>query len=212
MWVLFYWFYFWWLSKTDAGNGSIIAVMEVFFAYLILDVIIKHQKSPISHIIWAILMSIWAFCALFKWSFKVNLWDILILIWTMFSPFWYYYAQQARKEISSASLMFLRSIICSIIFLAVSYIFNIISLFWEIIIVLPWLLINWFLLLWLSKIFFYEGTHRVSIQKAVTIWTLWPIFTLIFAYSILWEIPNWWQIFGLIPIMIWSYFITKPEN
>ncbi|MCK5461036.1 EamA family transporter [Candidatus Gracilibacteria bacterium] len=37
-----------------------------------------------------------------------------------------------------------------------------------------------------------------------------PLFTLIFAYFILHEVPTWWQAFGFIPIVIGILLILKP--
>lgn len=209
IWVWFYWLFFWWLSETSAWNWWIIALMEIFFSFLFLDLILKHQKSPKIQIFWAILMSFWALLVLLKWSFSINKWDFIILIATILPPFWNYFMQKVRKEMSSAAIMFLRSLVCSVLFFMISYFFNLMTNIDEVMKVLPWLFINWFLLLWLSKIFWIEATHRISIQKAISLNTVSPFLTLIFAYFILWEMPTWWQVLWFIPIAFWAVLIMK---
>lgn len=146
---------------------------------------------------------------LFKWSLSVNIWDLLILMATMFPPLWNYYVQKARKAVSSSVIMFLRSLISSILFFTVSYFFGLNSNMQEVYKALPFLFVNWFLILWFGRILWIEATHRISIQKAVSLQTISPVFTLIFAFFMLWEIPNWWQVIWFVPIIIWSIFIIK---
>jgi drug/metabolite transporter (DMT)-like permease len=37
-----------------------------------------------------------------------------------------------------------------------------------------------------------------------------PVFTLLFAYLYLGETPQFRQLFGIIPVLVGGYFLTKP--
>lgn len=208
IWILFYFFFFWWLSKTTAWNAAIMWLMEIFFAFCFFELILW-ERSPIKHYYWAMLMTVWAIIILFPWEIKLNLWDLLILIWTIMPPIWNYFMQKARKKVSSTFIMFFRSIVATLFLFIFAYSFSDIPTVNELIESLPFIIIIWFLLLWLSKILWIEGIHRISVPKAVSMNSIWPAFTLLFAFFILKEIPTVYQIMWLIPIMIWWILITR---
>src|SRR6185369_5610380 len=80
---------------------------------------------------------------------------------------------------------------------------------------LVFLLINGVLLLGLSKIFWIEGIHRISVTKALGLDSVEPLLTLFFAWVLLQQIPTFYQIFAIIPIIpgviLLSKNNTKPQ-
>jgi drug/metabolite transporter (DMT)-like permease len=61
-----------------------------------------------------------------------------------------------------------------------------------------------------SKIMWIEALNRISITKLSAMLALLPVFTLIFAYLYLDEVPESRQMLGIIPVLLGGYLITKP--
>lgn len=208
-WIIFYWLLFYWISKTSAWNVAIFWQSEVFFTFLIFEFLLW-EKSPKKHIIWAILMIIWIIIVLFPKDFNFNIWDLIIIFANMLCPFWNYFTQQARKQVDGITIMFIRSLV-SWIFLFILWYFIVWSfpLITEVKNSFYLLLITWILLLWFAKLLFIEAIHRISVPKAIFLSIISPVFTLIFAFYLLNEIPTFQQIIGLIPIMFWVVLIMR---
>ena len=208
IWIFFYFFFFWWLSKTTAWNAAVMWLMEIFFAFIYFELFFW-EKSPIYHYYWAVFMLSWAVIILFPWEIRFNQWDILILIWTMLSPIWNFYMKKVREKISSTFIMFFRSLIVCIFAFSFAYLFLDAPTGSQLYDSIPFLIIIWFLLLWLSKILWIEGIHKISVPKAMSFNSIWPAFTLVFAFFILGEVPSLYQVLWLIPIVIWWILITR---
>ncbi len=198
--ILFYGFFFTGLQYTTAGNASIIALMELFFSYLFFN-IWKKEYFSVGHTLGAALMLVGALIILFpKHGLNFNRGDILILLAVACPPVGNYYQQKLRKFVSSETILFLRSLVAIPVFFILAAIlkagadFNgFVKSFW-------FLAINGILLLGLSKIFWMEGIHRISVTKANALASVAPLFTLIFSYWILKEQPQIWQLLALVPI------------
>jgi drug/metabolite transporter (DMT)-like permease len=61
-----------------------------------------------------------------------------------------------------------------------------------------------------AKIMWIEALNRITITKLSAMLALMPLFTLVFAYFYLNEVPEFRQILGILPVLIGGYFITKP--
>ncbi len=197
--IIFYSLIFVGLQYTTAGNASIILLMEVFFAMVILNGWKKEKLSP-KLFFGAFFMVIGALLILFQGSFSINKGDLILLVATAVPTLGNYYAQQARQYVSSSTIMLFRSVVSGVFLLVFAAIIEpqvsisvIRSSLW-------FLLINGILLLGVSKLLWIEAIHRISITKAISLQSIVPAFTLVFAYFILQEIPTLWQILGLIPI------------
>lgn len=199
--VGYYIFLFWGTSLTTAGNAGILNLMEIFFAFIILGLVWKKEEITARRIYGAILMAGGAFLVKFSGSWQTNAGDWLIVLSTAIPPIGNYFTQQARKLVSSSTLMLARSIVSFIVILILALLFEPIPSVQDLLEVWPYLIVNGFLLLGLSKIFWIEGIHRIPVTKAVTLNTVIPFFTLIWAYLILAENPNWFQLFALFPMV-----------
>lgn len=206
--VIFYPLIFIGLQKTTAGNASIIALMEIFFSMAILRAW-KKEHLKRKHILGAAFMVIGALLILFQGELQLNEGDLIILIAAAIPPAGNYFAQQARKKVSSSTIMFVRSILAGLLVLLFAYAFEPTPTFNDINSSLLFLAINGIVLLGLTKIFWIEGIHRIPISKALSLSSINPAFTLIFAYLILSEIPTVWQIFGYIPMIIGILILTE---
>lgn len=209
--VLFYVLIFIGIEQTTAGNASIILLMEVFFTMVILG-LWKKEKQTIKSVGGGILMMLGAFFVMFKGGFQLNQGDILILLATAIPPIGNYYSQRARKLVGSNMIMFVRSLVAGFVILGIAFIIEQPPSLIDIQDSLLNLFITGFVILGLSKIFWIEAIHRLSITKAISLSAYAPAFTLIFAYFILGDVPTLWQILGFFPMVIGVYLITEIKN
>lgn len=205
--ILFYVLLFIGLTKTTAGNASLIGLMEVFFAMFILHLWQKEYLNK-KHVLGAVLMVMGAGLIIFPGSFQLNQGDLLILVATVVPPIGNYFAQCARKLVSSVFLLFVRSFFSGLFLLYLAFVFEGLPTKAVVFDALPFLLINGIFLLGLSKIFWVEAIHRIPITKANALATILPAFTLVFAFFILKEIPTIWQIAGFLPIAAGVLLLT----
>lgn len=206
--IIFYTLIFYGLQKTTAGNASIILLIEVLFSIAILG-LWKKEKLTKKRLSGSILMIIGAFVVLFQGSLQINQGDIILLIATAIPPIGNYYAQNARKKVSSTTIMFFRSIIAGCFLLMIATFLEKVPNGSNISDSIIFFLINGIILLGISKILWLEGIHRIPITKAISLASVGPAFTLFFAFLILGEIPTIWQITGLIPIIFGISLLTN---
>ncbi len=196
------------LQYTTPGNASIIGLTQGFFSFLFFHVLRK-EYIPKAHIWGGFFMVCGALIILASNFHTFKFGDFLILLANAISPFGNFYAQKARKQVSSETIMFVRSSIsATVIFLLAITLKSPISLqavqgsLW-------FLLINGFILLGLSKILWIEGIHRISVTKALGLGSIEPLFTLTFAYLLLQQIPTVWQLVSIFPIIIGIFLLSK---
>ena len=208
--VGYYGLYFFGLKHTTAGNASLIALMEIFYSYLFFN-IWKKEAFDAGHIIGGILMLLGAVMVLFSKVSVFRVGDVIILFAAALPPLGNYYQQKLRKKISSQAILLGRSVI-TLPFLGLlaftlkeNISFNSIhSSLW-------FLFLNGTIFLGISKIFWLEGIHRISVTKANVISTIAPAITLILAIFFLKQYPNLWQILAFIPLVSGLYLRTKEK-
>ncbi len=205
--VLYYSFIFIGLESTTPGNMAIIALFEVFTSFLLFHVF---RREPISfeYKIGAALMVMGAAIVLARDFSGINIGDVLILVAVCCSPFGNLFQQRARKIGSSESIMFLRSLFSTPALFALAYMLGARASFADIRTSLLFLLINGILLLGLSKLFWIEAIHRISVTKGVALSSVSPFLTLLLAWLILHQAPAVWQIVGLIPLVVGVSLLT----
>lgn len=166
--ILYYLFYFFGLQSTSAGNASIIALTEIFFSYLFFHVW-RGEHLPIWHALGATLVVLGALIVLFPnlQSFKGG--EFLIIGAAISAPFANYFQQRARKAASSEVIMFIRSLVSTIVIfiLIVSLRIDVSLASLKSSIVL--LLISGVFLFGLVKILWIEGIHRISVVKSIAL-------------------------------------------
>lgn len=197
--ILYYLLIFIGLLYTSAGNASIIALTEVFFSYLFFNVW-KKDPLPLHHMAGAVLMIAGAIIVLYPNLHEFRLGDILIVIAAAFPPFGNFFAREARKKVSSETIMFIRSLISVVVVLLLALIFKNNFSFQSIKDSILLLVINGIFLMGFSKILWLEGIHRISIVKANALGSISPLLTLLYAWIFLRDIPTFWQLFSFIPM------------
>ncbi|MDD4628391.1 MAG: DMT family transporter [Candidatus Peribacteraceae bacterium] len=196
------------LKITSAGNAAIMGLMEVFFSFFILGLLLKHEPLNRRHILGGACMLTGAAIILLPGVSQWRLGDLLVVVATIFAPFGNRFAQRARVLVSSDCIMFCRSLLSGIIlFLLVLWLEPLPSResFFS---SLGFLVVNGILLFGLSKILWLEGIHRIPITKAISLGSIAPALTLIIAFFVLGEPIFFSQILGLLPIIAGIYFLT----
>ena len=209
---LYYGLYFSALKFTSAGNASIIALMELFFSYLLFNVWKKERFSGL-HTIGAILMVFGAAIILFpKQGLSFHAGDFMVLLATACAPIGNYYQQKLRKIISSETLLFLRNLLTSPFFFLMSWFLGD-GLKLPITGNLIWIVaINGMVVLGLSRVMWMEGIHRISVTKANALGSIAPLFTLFFAYLILHQNPTIWQLASFVPLSAGLILLTYTKK
>jgi drug/metabolite transporter (DMT)-like permease len=206
--IVFYGFMFYGLEHTSAGNGAIVMLMEIFFSFLILGLWGKETFTPL-HAFGAFLMMIGAGIVIFPGTFNFQWGDMIILIGTIFPPLGNYFAQQARKKVSSSMIMFVRSFISGIFLLLLAIFIAPIPSVDDVTSVIWLLLLNGIFILGLSKIFFMEALHRLPVTIAISFTALTPVVTLFLVFIFFKEAPTLWQMMGLVPMIVGVLLIER---
>lgn len=199
--IAYYILYFFALSFTSAGNASIMALTGIFFNYLFFHI---WRKEPISflHVVGITLMVMGAFTVLYPRMDEFRGGELLILLASSLVPIGNVFQQRARTKVSGDTIMFIRSIGTALVILPLAIFlhndFNYLHLkdsLW-------FFVINGVFLMGLSKIFWIEGIHRITVTKASALESTAPLFTLFFAWILLSNKPTIWQIYAFIPMFL----------
>jgi drug/metabolite transporter (DMT)-like permease len=199
------------LKFTTAGNSALIGILEVFFSFIILGML-KKEKITRLKIGGAVLMALGAVFVLFPKTSGLNIGDFILILAQAFAPLGNLAQQNARKKISSFTIMFLRSIISGLALLVLAAIFYPLPTSGSLKSASIYLIINGILFMGLSKIFWIEGINKIEITKANTINIIIPFFTLIFAFLMLGEVPMLGQLLGIIPLALGAFLILKRTS
>lgn len=138
-----------------------------------------------------------------------HLGDSILILANMIAPIGNFYAQRARKHVTSETMMFIRTILSSVVIFLLAITLRTPFSLPAIQSSLVFLLINGVLLLGLSKIFWIEGIHRISVTKASAQASIEPLLTLFFAWLLLQQVPTVWQITAIVPIIFGVLLLSK---
>ncbi len=199
------------LSYTSAGNMAVLIFLQVFFSFLYFNLFGREKFSRI-HLSGAILMVFGALIILFPDKFIFNVGDLLILFAAAIAPIANLFQKRARKQVSSETILAFRSIVALPVLLLLAFLTEPIPSLPDLISALPYIAVSGLLLMGLSKIFWVESIHRISITKASAMAALIPVFTLFFAYLTLNEIPGYSQFAGILPVLLGGYLITRKTK
>ena len=199
------------LRYTTAGNMAVILTLQLLFSYIFFNLIGSEKLEPL-HTAAAFLMGAGAIIILLPYDYRFNPGDVLILIAAVLAPLANYYQKRARTHVSSLSILTFRSLAAlPFIFLAAFFLEGLPA--WpKLAEALPYLAANGLLVYVLAKVLWIEALHRIGVTKLSALIALMPLFTLLFAYPVLHEVPSTRQLFGIIPILLGAFFITRPAR
>ncbi|WP_345974643.1 DMT family transporter [Sulfurimonas sp. HSL3-7] len=199
------------LQYTTAGNMAVIIFLQLLFAYLYFNVFGSDRLSPMQTA-GAALMGVGALTVLIPDDLSFNRGDLIILISAAIAPFANLYQKRARSFVSSETILAFRNVIALPAVFALAYLFEPLPTQENLVKAAPYILIIGFLVFGLAKVLWIEALHRISITKVSAMLALPPLFTLVFAYFTLDEVPGIRQMLGIIPILIGGYLITRPAK
>lgn len=205
--VGFYGLFYLGLQYTTPGNAAILALCESLTTYIFFN-LLRGEKFPVEHIIGAGFMLLGAFIVVGKDFTSLALGDLLILAAMFVSPLGNLYQKKCREIVSSETVMFLRSLMSTFAIGALVILFGHSLSLAGSEAVWPMLLLNGLVIFGLSKLFWIEGIHRISITKAILLQCVTPMFTLLFAWLFLSQTPTIWQITSLIPFILGVVLLT----
>lgn len=210
--VIFYGLMFTGLHYTTAGNGAIMALMEVFFSFLILGVLLRHERIAFRSLIGALCMVLGAAVILLPKTSGWNGGDLLVILATVFPPLGNKYAQRARERVTSECIMFVRSFLSGAFLLLLAFALEPFPAPGTLRDSFPFLLANGILLLGFSKILWIEGINLISITEATSLGSIAPAFTLLIAFFALHENVSAFQIAGFVPIVAGVILLTHRRT
>ncbi|MEA3418699.1 MAG: DMT family transporter [Campylobacterota bacterium] len=197
------------LRYTTAGNVAVLVFLQLFFAYLYFNILGSERMTPL-HTIGAFVMGAGAVIMLFPEDLQFNIGDGLALAAAAIAPVANLYQKRARKHVGTITILTYRNLVALPFLLLIAFFFEPLPIKEHLISAIPYLLANGILIYVIAKIFWIEALHRISITKMSAMVALIPLFTLLFAYLFLGEIPTFRQIFGILPILAGGYLITRP--
>lgn len=209
--ICYYVLFFFALKYTSAGNAALILPTEILFTYLFFRF---GKKDPLSsyHTIGAFLMLIGAAVVLYPNFKEFRLGDVLIILACAIAPIGNFFQQRARKSVGSETIMLVRSIVSTVVIFLIVYFSGLNPSFSTIQSSLLLLIVNGLLLLGLTKLFWLEGIHRISVTKAIALSNISPLLTLFFAWLLLGDVPTVWQLSALVPIFFGIRFLQKQTG
>lgn len=211
--VIFSGIVFFGASLTTAGNVAILGLMEVFFTFLFLNILFKHEKFFLPHFIGAIFMVIGAGIILCQeMNRSINWGDLIIIGACAIPPLGNYYQKKAIAKMDINFYMFFRSILGFVFLGTVAYFFDFVPTYEAFDESVFYLMLNGFFLLGLSKLLWMQGLKRLSVTKSIALTPLSVVLTLVFAYFLMGEVPGWLKVLGIFPILIGTILILKPAE
>jgi drug/metabolite transporter (DMT)-like permease len=207
--VMFYGLLYTGLQFTTAGNAGIIGQMEVLFAFVILGVLLKHEKMIPSQVVGAACMVLGALIVLVPKASGWHPGDLIILIACLFPPIGNACMQRARKSVSTEMILFARSAISGVFLLALSLLLEPMPSGDALVQASALLIINGVMMFGVSKILWLEGIRRIPVTKAISLASISPVFTLLFAALLLGEKITPYQVLGVIPMLAGVKLITR---
>jgi drug/metabolite transporter (DMT)-like permease len=207
--TLLFLFVFLGLQYTTAGNMAVILFLQLLFSYLYFNVF-GAQRLTAQHSWGALLMGIGALVMLFPEEFALNRGDLLVLAGAAIAPVANLYQQRARRHVGSMTILAYRNLLALPVLGVIAWSFEPLPGSDALRQALPYLAAVALLVYVVSKILWVEALHRISITKMSAMVAVLPIFTLIFAYPVLGEVPTPRQLAGIIPILLGGWLITRP--
>lgn len=211
--VLFYVFFFWGLTFTTTGDASLIALMEIFFTFLIFNVF-RGEHTSVYQILGATLMIVGGAVIVLPEvvnRFSFNTGHILIVCAVIVAPVGNFFQRRARETMSSEVMLFVRTL-CTIPFLLIlAYVFGESLTLPPIDTSFIYIVLSGVFLLGLSKIFWVESIHRLPMTKAIALASLSPLFTMVFSIFFLKQYPTVFQLIAFVPLFLGVILLTRKK-
>ncbi len=193
---------------TTPANVAVIMMLQLFFSYLYFNVLGAEKMTRV-HTIGAFLMISGALIILFPHEYRFNYGDLVVLVGAAIAPFANLYQKRARTKVSAVTILSFRNAAALPVLLILALTLEPFVNPLEHQEALFYVALNAILVFVIAKFFWIEALHHISITKLSAMIAFIPLFTVLFAYLILGDLPNVKELLGIIPILAGSYFITR---
>ncbi len=197
------------MRYTTAGNMAVIVFLQVLFSYLYFNVLGKEKMDKL-HLFGAVLMTIGALVILIPDDMQFNKGDLLILASAAMAPIVNLYQKRAREYCSAETILGFRTVVGFPFVALLAYFLEPAVTYENFLLALPYIFLIATGIYVAAKIMWIEALNRITITKLSAMLALLPVFTIIFAYFYLDEVPEFRQIMGIIPVLLGGYMLTKP--
>jgi len=199
------------LRFTTAANTSVIMILQLFFAWLYFNVL-GPEKLGVLPTIGAFLMALGGIIVVFPEDFHFNRGDLLVLLAAAIAPVANFFQKRAREHVSAETVLAFRNSVAIPILLLLAWFFDPPLHEASLLHALPYILLNGFLVFTIAKILWVEALHLISITKLSAMVSLIPLFTLLFAWLILGDVPTVRQLAGAVPVIVGAVLIGQKEQ
>lgn len=201
------------LGLTSPQNVALIGLTEAAFSFIIIGWITKKEPISRKHLFGAIFMLFAAGIILFyNHQASINVGDLLMLCAAIIAPVGNIFAKRALHQVSLSYLLFLRSLTGVVIFFFAALIFEKTVPFEVVLKSFPYLLYSGLVFLGLMKMVNLFSFKKTSVTHTISFNSLAPVFTFIFAWIILKNVPNTVQIFAIIPSLLGLFLLTTAKQ
>ena len=197
------------MRYTTAGNMAVIVFMQVLFSYLYFNVFGKEKMHRL-HLFGAVLMTIGALVILVPDDMQFNKGDWLILASAAMAPIVNLYQKRAREYCSAETILGFRTVVGFPFVALLAYFLEPAVTYENFLLALPYIFLIAIGIYVAAKIMWIEALNRITITKLSAMLAVLPVFTLIFAYFYLGEIPEFRQMLGIIPVLVGVVLTYKP--
>jgi O-acetylserine/cysteine efflux transporter len=199
-------------KMTSGVNTTILLQTEVFFTFIFVALFFR-ENITLRRIIGALIIVIGTTIILYNGTFYLNWGDLLIILGVMFFPFGNMAAKKALAIVPSNVILLLRSFFGGIVLIIFSILVEDSAAE-----ILPavqnhifYIAVNGIVIMYISKVLWYEGLKRIDISKAIPIAMSFPAFSLLFLYIFINEVPSVYQWIGIALTMLGVGFLTYKE-
>lgn len=196
------------LQYTTATNVAIILFLQILFGFLFLHRN-QQERLNIRQSMGAALMTLGALFILFPGTLDINVGDLLVLGAAIIAPIANFYQKKARAQVASETILLLRSLIALPFIYLLATSFEATPSFSVLYDNAIWLFLTGFMVFFIAKIFWIEAIYLLPITKVNALFAFAPLLTMGLAYLFLNEVPSYYQILGVIPVLIGGYLITQ---
>lgn len=198
-------------SKTSGINSSFLPLAEIIFTLLFTPFI--GEKTTRIKLFGALGVFLGAFFILYNGVLKFNLGDLLIIASTATFPIGNYYAKKALNLISPATIIFIRYLLGGIFISLLAFFVEKPTNLAEII-TNNWLtfLFTGLILSGVGTVVAYEAFKRLDISKTISLFMIYPLFSLLILVGYFKVAPSFYQWLGIIIMGIGVYFSIKRTS
>lgn len=196
---------------TSGTNTSILLLAEIIYTVIFTHFI--GEPTTKLKLYGAGGVFIGAVFILYNGTFTLNFGDVLVLLSTATYPIGNFFSKKALHYLSNSSLLFLRSIIAFIFFIAIARFFEPEAVVTTIVAENFWLLlVVGGLLMGLSKILTYESLRHLDISKFIAIAMTFPVSSIIVLILFYGEKITLYHGIGGFFIALGVYFTVKRSS